>query len=200
MKKILVLTVLILGLVGIVASIGTAASTTQSWGLDLSVAGTVSDSAWSTPALDSGLLGLWEVTCNGLTTLTPGSTPATLTGNFGGKVWTYQYWVGVSAPTVADDASSDWKTITNLVNSSTSSANIPVPGTGGGPFVTAVSARYFRMGYNVTLASPLDSASASGSARLSIKAVPEASTLVGFGSALAMAGPGLVGWFRRRRV
>jgi hypothetical protein len=31
------------------------------------------------------------------------------------------------------------------------------------------------------------------------KAVPEASTLVGFGSALAMAGPGLVGWLRRRR-
>ncbi len=30
--------------------------------------------------------------------------------------------------------------------------------------------------------------------------VPEASTLVGFGSALAMAGPGLVGWLRRRRA
>jgi|GEM_PF-6156250 len=31
------------------------------------------------------------------------------------------------------------------------------------------------------------------------KAVPEASTLVGFGSSLAMAGPGLVGWLKRRR-
>ncbi len=31
-------------------------------------------------------------------------------------------------------------------------------------------------------------------------AVPEASTLVGFGSALAMAGPGMIGWLRRRRA
>lgn len=30
--------------------------------------------------------------------------------------------------------------------------------------------------------------------------VPEASTLVGFGSALAMAGPGMIGWLRRRRA
>jgi hypothetical protein len=30
-------------------------------------------------------------------------------------------------------------------------------------------------------------------------AVPEASTLVGFGSALAMAGPGMIGWLKRRR-
>jgi hypothetical protein len=44
-----------------------------------------------------------------------------------------------------------------------------------------------------------------GTAQLRYKAdspaaVPEASTLVGFGSALAMAGPGLVGWLRRRRA
>lgn len=32
------------------------------------------------------------------------------------------------------------------------------------------------------------------------KPVPEASTLVGFGSALVMAGPGMVGWLRRRRA
>jgi fibro-slime domain-containing protein len=31
-------------------------------------------------------------------------------------------------------------------------------------------------------------------------AVPEASTLVGFGSALVMAGPGMIGWLRRRRA
>ena len=31
-------------------------------------------------------------------------------------------------------------------------------------------------------------------------AVPEASTLIGFGSALAMAGPGLIGWLRRRKA
>ncbi len=31
-------------------------------------------------------------------------------------------------------------------------------------------------------------------------AVPEASTLIGFGSSLLMAGPGLVGWLRRRRA
>jgi hypothetical protein len=29
--------------------------------------------------------------------------------------------------------------------------------------------------------------------------VPEASTLVGFGSALVMAGPGMIGWLRKRR-
>jgi hypothetical protein len=34
----------------------------------------------------------------------------------------------------------------------------------------------------------------------SASAVPEASTLVGFGSALAMAGPGMIGWLRRRRA
>jgi len=33
-----------------------------------------------------------------------------------------------------------------------------------------------------------------------VPTVPEASTLVGFGSALAMAGPGIVGWLRRRRA
>jgi|GEM_PF-3122520 len=32
------------------------------------------------------------------------------------------------------------------------------------------------------------------------KAVPEASTLVGFGSSLAMAAPGIIGWLRRRRA
>jgi hypothetical protein len=32
-----------------------------------------------------------------------------------------------------------------------------------------------------------------------IEAVPEASTLIGFGSALVMAGPGMIGWLRRRR-
>jgi hypothetical protein len=31
-------------------------------------------------------------------------------------------------------------------------------------------------------------------------AVPEASTLIGFGSALAMTGPGMIGWLRRRRA
>jgi hypothetical protein len=31
-------------------------------------------------------------------------------------------------------------------------------------------------------------------------AVPEASTLIGFGSALLMAGPGMIGWLRRRRA
>lgn len=31
-------------------------------------------------------------------------------------------------------------------------------------------------------------------------AVPEASTLIGFGSAMAMAGPGMIGWLRRRRA
>jgi hypothetical protein len=33
-----------------------------------------------------------------------------------------------------------------------------------------------------------------------IEVVPEASTLVGFGSALMMAAPGLVGWLRKRRA
>jgi len=42
-------------------------------------------------------------------------------------------------------------------------------------------------------------ASLSAGGTMSLKAVPEASTLVGFGSALAMAGPGLIGWLRRRR-
>jgi MSHA biogenesis protein MshQ len=32
-----------------------------------------------------------------------------------------------------------------------------------------------------------------------ITAVPEASTLIGFGSALIMAGPGMIGWLKRRR-
>jgi choice-of-anchor C domain-containing protein len=35
---------------------------------------------------------------------------------------------------------------------------------------------------------------------VSVKAVPETSTFVGFGSALAMAAPGMIGWFRRRRA
>lgn len=35
--------------------------------------------------------------------------------------------------------------------------------------------------------------------RKSFEPVPEASTLVGFGSALLMAGPGMVGWLRRRK-
>jgi hypothetical protein len=33
-----------------------------------------------------------------------------------------------------------------------------------------------------------------------VTAVPEASTLVGFGSALMIAGPGMIGWLKRRRV
>lgn len=33
-----------------------------------------------------------------------------------------------------------------------------------------------------------------------MKVVPEASTLVGFSSALLMAGPGMIGWLRRRRA
>lgn len=32
-----------------------------------------------------------------------------------------------------------------------------------------------------------------------VPSVPEASTMVGFGSALLMAGPGMIGWIRRRR-
>jgi len=35
---------------------------------------------------------------------------------------------------------------------------------------------------------------------LGSKCVPEASTLIGFGSALVMAGPGMIGWIRRRRA
>ncbi len=51
---------------------------------------------------------------------------------------------------------------------------------------------------NITFSEAGSSLSAGGTMAFA-KAVPEASTLVGFGSALAMAGPGLVGWLRRRR-
>lgn len=37
------------------------------------------------------------------------------------------------------------------------------------------------------------------SQNLAPHAVPEASTLIGFGSALVMAGPGMIGWLKRRR-
>jgi len=50
---------------------------------------------------------------------------------------------------------------------------------------------------NITFSEAGSSLSADGT--MALKAVPEASTLVGFGSALAMAGPGLIGWLRRRR-
>jgi len=51
---------------------------------------------------------------------------------------------------------------------------------------------------NITFSEAEGSLSGGGTMAFT-KAVPEASTLVGFGSALAMAGPGLVGWLRRRR-
>lgn len=37
------------------------------------------------------------------------------------------------------------------------------------------------------------------SQNVGVTPVPEASTMVGFGSALLMAGPGMIGWIRRRR-
>jgi len=43
-------------------------------------------------------------------------------------------------------------------------------------------------------------ASTSFSGTMDLEALPEASTLVGFGSSLAMAAPGLIGWLRKRRA
>ena len=40
----------------------------------------------------------------------------------------------------------------------------------------------------------------SGTMDLASRTVPEASTMVGFGSALAIAEPGLIGWLRRRKA
>jgi len=53
---------------------------------------------------------------------------------------------------------------------------------------------------NIAFTKTDGSESVSGTLGLEKRPVPEASTLVGFGSALAMAGPGLVGWLRRRRA
>ena len=51
---------------------------------------------------------------------------------------------------------------------------------------------------NISLTKSGPSTSFSGT--MDLQAVPEASTLVGFGSSLAMAAPGLIGWLRRRRA
>jgi hypothetical protein len=58
---------------------------------------------------------------------------------------------------------------------------------------------YLRMRYATIGATITFNDFQSGNGHTNPAAVPEASTLVGFGSALAMAGPGMIGWLKRRR-
>ena len=144
----------------------------------------------------------WNVYYDGSSNVTADTATATLTGNYAGKVWSYEYEDYTSpVPGI-------WLSIDSLVNSTTSNVLVYPVTTQSGVLwnVKTITAQKFRIGYDVTLSSTagagINVAKARGLANMQVsrvQAVPEASTLVGFGSALAMAGPGLVGWLRRRR-
>lgn len=183
MKKLVVLAVLILALSATMASANHGAFANWTLTLTMDGGGSTTQAAYST-ALDTGSQKLYSVYMKAdAKILTAGA--ATLTGNFAGsKIWNYQY---------SNDGSS-WTDMAFIVSGFSSPADTYDEVT----LTSVVSAQYFRLGYDVTLTAPTY-AQAQGAGQLTVKAVPEASTMVGFGSALVMAGPGMFAWIRRKR-
>lgn len=179
MKKTTFIVMMIL--VGmVIASTGAFAITGTALSFAFTLPGIGTDA--DTDTVDLGSVGPWTVKWTGSATISPTSSVATLTGNVGGKIWTYAY--------STDNAT--WTPLTPLVD--TFSASAYAVGDSGTQFGgwTTVTARYLKLSYDATLTSSTK-ASASGSG--SIVAIPEPGTIL---AALSILGP--VGFvFRRRR-
>ena len=106
--------------------------------------------------------------------------------------WLYKYFY-------TNDAGASWIEIGKMYQGNVYTGTT----VGGSDYTTASTGAVYANGMRIMYganASPTSPDSASGSLSMSARAVPEASTLVGFGSALAMAGPGMIGWLRRRKA
>ena len=147
------------------------------------------DNLQTSMAAGSTTLGLesiqsWLVEYTGSASVSATDTTATLTGNFGGNIWQYSY---------SSDGTT-WITFDRLVSSIFMPAyTIGGSGTVHGPNVV-ITARYFRLAYDVTLAT-YTNAAVSGTASITATAVPEPGSLVALCGGLF----GLAGFAVRRR-
>jgi hypothetical protein len=166
---------------------------------DLVSVGNYADSATGFKVLDTGAVRLYKVSYSAAGSITNNfdDLATTLSGGFAGsRIWAFEY----------QDALLTWQPIDVLLAPGTTNVtgSINLPDESGEKIITA---QKFRISYDATLSAaylgPLDPsdvlATAGSTGGLRVKAVPEASTLIGFGSALVMAGPGMIGWLRRRR-
>lgn len=196
MKKLVVLAVLILAL-----SSSFAMAVSNSWTVDLAVNSGVTTSVAKDFVLAQNLYvftfdGTWGITGtgNGFNYI-KGTLDSTLGSQASNAVptssdWLYKFFI-------TNDSGSTWQEVGKLfqgtVYAGTNVMTASLTGTS-----VAYNANGMRVLYGVN-AGVAGQDTANGLLSMTAKAVPEASTLVGFGSALAMAGPGLVGWLRRRR-
>jgi hypothetical protein len=131
--------------------------------------------------LDLGGLNSWEVWFTGSATISPTTSDATLTGNFGGNVWQYQY----------STDNTNWTDIGSLVSTFSGSPNNVGNSKTDNGTPTVVTARWLRLRYDATLSSSA-AASASGSGSISAQSVPEPGAMMALGSLLVPMGLTLI--------
>lgn len=182
MRRSVSIALLLLAIVIATTCASSAASKIKSFTLDLEGVNTISSGTVWSSVLDTGSYQHYSVDCTAGTTVTATTALATLTGNFGGDVWAFQY----------KDSSNNWQYLTTLVSGSSATTTTVSDESLTTPIV--VGARYFRLGYDATLFSAAD-ATASGTGSIIATAVPEPSSMI----ALATGAVGLLGLIRRKR-
>ena len=179
MKRLLIMLVLasmVLGLASIACAVD--AEDPLSWfQVTVRKNGTqiVSDSS----IFDLGSLGLWDVSYTGAATISPtGSGSATLTGNFPGEyIWNFAY----------SEDNSTWHDLTPLVGTFSTSGGISATREATVSDYGQINARYIRIQHDATLSTVGSAAMASGTAAMTVAAVPEPGAVLASLSLLASA-------------
>ena len=199
MKKLILLAALILAL-----SASMAGAVSNSWSVALQTNAGVTTSGFADEILTYGAYqfnwdGTWAITgtgnganyIKGAIDNTAGSMVVNAIPT--ATDWLYKYFYSA-------DAGATWVQIGALFQDTSYSGTLVKTGSATGSSGAPIYANRMGIlfGANVGVTS-LDSANGLVSMTAKPAAVPEASTLVGLGSALAMTGPGLFGWLRRRR-
>ena len=146
---------------------------------------------------DLGSLGSWNVSYTGAATISPilGTGKVTLDGGYNDNIWAFAYSNrNVDDRTVLTEG--DWNYLTPLVKSFDTSGGISKTSEATLLDYGQITARWVRIQHDATLDAPVGTAAiASGTAAMSVSAVPEPGTIVAAMALLAPAGM----FFRRKR-
>ncbi len=180
MKRLITLSIMLVVLVGLTSGVCLAATETLNI---LMIVNPDVGKRTDSKTLDLMTTQYWTLACTAETQLYGYTGDAILTGNYGGKVWKFEYSVN----------GTDWFNVATLVSSSSAAPNdVIIRPQNSTP--KAYYAHYVKVSYDADLASTATSM-AGGFGTIEATAVPEPSSAV----ALATGVVGIIGLLRRRK-